>query len=171
MFTLTVSSHYIHANRQLVSPPAEPRRALWLLPRISKPFELIVFHLLVTSWLFAWGFNVALRKKHNDLMFREKTLILKICVRSAQTYCWTRAERSAGVHRKRKKKGSQGSVCELTAHPSKRLQDSTQVRPRLKYRQERHWSGPGPQHPSSEHIRSHTIRSWSVERTEVNKWI
>lgn len=104
MFTLTVSSHYIHANRQLVSPPAEPRRALWLLPRISKPFELIVFHLLVTSWLFAWGFNVALRKKHNDLMFREKTLILKICVRSAQTYCWTRAERSAGVHRKRKKK-------------------------------------------------------------------
>lgn len=37
------------------------------------------------------------------------------------------------------------------------------MRPRRKRRQERHWSGPGPQQPSSEHIRSHTIRSWAAD--------
>lgn len=42
-------------------------------------------------------------------------------------------------------------------HPSYRLHLSTHVRPRIKYLQERHWSGPGPQHPASEHSGSHTM--------------
>lgn len=58
---------------------------------------------------------------------------------------------------------------ERISHPSKRLQDSTQVRPRLKYRQKRHWSGPGPQQPSSEHMRSHTILCWAETRKKIKK--
>ncbi len=46
----------------------------------------------------------------------------------------------------------------LTTYPSCRLQDSTQVRPLVKNRQDRHWSDPGPQQPASEHRGSHTIR-------------
>lgn len=42
-------------------------------------------------------------------------------------------------------------------HPSYKLHLSTHVRPRIKYLQKRHWSGPGPQHPASEHSGSHTI--------------
>lgn len=42
-------------------------------------------------------------------------------------------------------------------HPSYRLHLSTHIRPRIKYLQERHWSGPGPQHPASEHSGSHTM--------------
>lgn len=57
----------------------------------------------------------------------------------------------------------------FTTHPSYRLHESTQVRPRLKYLQERHWSGPGPQQPASEHSGSHTMRSLAAYTGRGNK--
>lgn len=142
---------------------------------LEKCFDFIHMHQSCLNWLYficltcmavCKGIN-AVSWNHYDLTCGKMLIlgaVLNICVRSAQTHDWTLLPR---MHQKKK----EIKTVFANAHPSKRLQDSTQVRPRLKYRQERHWSGPGPQHPSSEHIRSHTIRSWAVERKKVNKWI
>lgn len=42
------SSHYIHANQQLDSPPTEPWRMFQLHSYALKLFKLILFPLLVT---------------------------------------------------------------------------------------------------------------------------
>jgi len=49
-------------------------------------------------------------------------------------------------------------------YPDTESQSGKQRLPSLKCAQERHWSGPGPQHPSSEHSASHTRAAISVTR-------
>lgn len=47
-------------------------------------------------------------------------------------------------------------------YPDTESQSGKQRLPSLKCAQERHWSGPGPQHPSAEHSASHTRPAFSV---------
>jgi hypothetical protein len=49
-------------------------------------------------------------------------------------------------------------------YPDTESQSGKQRLPSLKCAQERHWSEPGPQHPSSEHSASHTRPAFSVTR-------
>jgi hypothetical protein len=49
-------------------------------------------------------------------------------------------------------------------YPDTESQSGKQRLPSRKCAQERHWSGPGPQHPSSEHSASHTRPAFSITK-------
>ena len=49
-------------------------------------------------------------------------------------------------------------------YPDTESQSGKQRLPSLKCAHKRHWSGPGPQQPSSEHSASHTRPAFSVTR-------
>lgn len=61
-------------------------------------------------------------------------------------------------------------LCPLKSitHPCSRLQDATQWPPRLKWRQDKHMLGPGPQQPSSVHSSSQVRFCSSVRKTKTS---
>lgn len=139
---------------QLDSPPPELLRMFWLHSHASKRLKLIWFLLFVMCGCL-----------QGEWMQPPETVM--IWYSGKRFICGSDSCRQAFT--RNASTWIKDVFSEWITHPSKRLQDSTQVRPRLKYLQERHWSGPPPQHPSSEHMPSHTMRCWAVERRKACK--
>lgn len=58
--------------------------------------------------------------------------------------------------------------CVKAIYPDTESQSGKQRLPSRKCAQERHWSGPGPQHPSSEHSASQTRPAFSITRELIH---
>lgn len=58
--------------------------------------------------------------------------------------------------------------CVKAIYPDTESQSGKQRLPSRKCAQERHWSGPGPQHPSSEHSASQTRPALSITRELIH---